>query len=243
MRALWTAGAITALAMAVTFGGPSLVTNVQMATLVSAFAGGVRKDALLKDPQAIIAISSRCYDSTAKVQDAAASAQRCIDNELKRIGAGAQAIAFANYTPVPSAIEYFTDYRNAAAVYAVMRWADSASGWCLIGVSGEAVGMWEPIDAEHDKKFVAFAKTHPNAILWMPVDKEDAPSVVEAGHGAERFIFPFAVKTCHACAVIGHARVGFEFDRKGYYEGADLMSIAPIPADPHQLRKASGRAS
>jgi hypothetical protein len=230
MRTIVIVGAVATLAMVIALGATA---NAQKATTISAFASGVRKDALLKDPQSIIAISSRCYDKAAKAKDVSAAAERCIDQELIEMGAGVQAIAFTNYAPVPSAIASFTDYRNAAAVYAVMRWADGASGWCLIGVSGEAVGMWEPTGAEHDQKFVAFANTHPNATLWMPVDKGDAPSVVDSEHGVERFIFTFTVRTCHACAVIGRARVGFEFDRKGHYEGAKLLSIVPIPAAIH----------
>jgi hypothetical protein len=218
--------AIVALATVVALCGLSGRANARKATLIAAFVGGVRKDALLKDPQAIIAISSRCYDAASQTEVASEAPARCIENELKRIGAGAQAIAFADYAPVPAAIEHFTRYRDAAAVYAVMRWADGASGWCLIGVSGEAIGMWEPTGTEHDSKFIRFAQTHPNATLWMPVDKADAPAVIDTGHGAERFVFPFAVKTCHACAVIGHARIGFKFDRAGHYEGAKLLSIA-----------------
>ncbi|HUN59631.1 MAG TPA: hypothetical protein VMU41_16075 [Candidatus Binataceae bacterium] len=136
--------------------------DAQKARLIPAFIGGVRKDALLKDPQAIIDISSHCYDAAAKAQDVSAATEECIDNELKRKGASIQAITFANFAPVPSAIEHFASYHNAAAVYAVMRWADGASGWCLIGKSGEAVGMWEPTGAEHDPKFAAFERTHPN---------------------------------------------------------------------------------
>jgi hypothetical protein len=223
-------GATTALVLAVTLGGLSGLANASNATLIPAFVGGVRKDALLRDPQAIIAISSHCYDAASGTQDVTAAAGQCIGNELKRIGASAQAIAFANYAPVPSAIEYFTSYRDAAVVYAVMRWADGASGWCLIGVSGEAVGMWEPTGAEHDPKFVTFAQTHPNATLWMPVDKADEPSMAELGKGTESLVFTFTIKTCHACAVIGHALIGFEFDRAGHYDGAELLSIASTRA-------------
>jgi hypothetical protein len=226
-----TIAATAAIAAAITLGGLSERANAQKATLIPAFVGGVRKDAVLKDSQAIVRISSRCYDAASNTQNVSEAAGQCIDDELKRIGAGVQAIAFANYAPVPAAIEYYISYRDAAAVYVVMRWADGASGWCLIGVSGEAVGMWEPSGAEHDPKFVTFARTHPNATLWMPVDQADVPSVIEAGHGAERLVFRFTVKTCHACAVIGHARIGFDFDRAGHYNGAHLLSIGSTPAD------------
>ena len=150
-----------ALALAVMLGALSGPACAQTATLIPAFKGGVRTDAVLHDPQAIIGISSHCYETAATAKDRAKAATKCIDDKLKQIGAGLQAIAFADYAPVPAAIEYFTNYRNASAVYALMRWADGASGWCLIGESGEAIGMWEPTGVERDPAFAAFAQKSP----------------------------------------------------------------------------------
>jgi hypothetical protein len=221
-------GAMLALAIPLLLGLARGSAMAQAATLLPAFKGGVRPDAILKDPQAIISISSACYASVSG--NGGNAAKRCIIDKLQAMGAGAQAIAFADYAPVPSAIEYYQRYHNAAAAYAVMRWADGASGWCLIGRSGEAIGMWEPTGAEGDAKFVAFAKTHPGAMLWMPVDKNDAPSVIALEHRAERLVMPFAIQTCHACAVIGNAQVGFDFDRAGRYRGANLLNIISAPS-------------
>lgn len=204
----------------------------QAATLIPTFKGGMRHDAILKDPQVIISISSACY--VAIPSDAGNSpdaVQRCIIKKLKAVGARGQAIAFADYAPVPSAIEYYKQYRDAAAVYAVMRWADGASGWCLIGRSGEAIGMWEPTGAEHDPKFAAFARVHPDASLWMPTDRDDEPNVITLADGAERLVMSFKLKECHACAIIGDAQVGFDFDRSGNYQGASLVSISPAPSN------------
>jgi hypothetical protein len=231
-----------ALALAVMLGALSGPAYAQKATLIPAFKGGVHANAVLPNPQAIVDISSHCYETASTAKDSAKIATACIDDKLRQIGAGVQAIAFADYAPVPAAIEYFTNYRNASAVYAVMRWADGASGWCLIGKSGEAIGMWEPTGVERDPAFAAFAQTHPNAMLWMPTGRGGAPSMIERGpskhldatdtqtHGlrasAQRFISPFAIKTCHACAVIGEAHIGFDFDSAGHYTGAHLISIA-----------------
>jgi hypothetical protein len=238
MRTLMT----SALALVVLLAVLSGQAYAQKATLIPAFKGGVHAAAVLKNPQAIIDISSNCYASASTAKDSAKAATECIDNKLRQFGAGVQAIAFADYAPVPAAIEYFTNYRNASAVYAVMRWADGASGWCLIGKSGEAIGMWEPTGVEGDPMFLAFAHAHPNAMLWMPTGRADAPSMVEIGHrkrveatgaqtqglaaSTQRFIFPFTVKTCHACAVIGQGHIGFDFDSAGHYAGAHLIGLA-----------------
>jgi len=199
--------------------------SAQPAKVIKAFEGGVRADALLKDPSAIVAISSHCYEALPAAGDHGNAAAKCIDDQLRRAGASAQAIAFADYAPVPAAIAWFKNYRNASVAYAVMRWADGASGWCLIGRSGEALGMWEAGGFDQDVKVAAFARTHPGVTLWMPTGKEDGPKVMETGHGVERFVFPFAVKTCHACALIGMAHVAFDFNRAGRYAGARVLAI------------------
>jgi hypothetical protein len=247
-RSLITSASKVTLALAILLSALCGMAHAQNATLIPAFKGGVRTDAVLHDPQAIIDISSHCYAIASTAKDSVKAATRCIGDRLKQIGAGRQAIAFADYAPVPAASEYFANYRNAAAVYAVMRWADGASGWCLIGKSGEAIGMWQPTGVERDPAFIAFAHTHPNAMLWMPTDRADAASMMEIDrrgdhldvtgsqtHGfspsIQRFIFPFTVKTCHACAVIGQAHIGFDFDNLGHYAGAHLVSISSTLAN------------
>jgi hypothetical protein len=161
----------------------------QTATLIPAFEGGVRADAVLKDPAAIIAISSGCYDTApTSGEQSGAAARKCIDDQLRQAGAGAQAIAFADYAPVPAAIAQFRNYRNASTIFAVMRWADGDSGWCLIGRSGEAVAMWDQNELSQDAKFKAFAREHPDTMLWMPTGAVNAPKIIEAGKGVQRFM-------------------------------------------------------
>ena len=217
-----------ALAVGLMLCGSQGRAIAQGATLIPAFKGGVRPNAVLQDPQSIIPISSACYAAASGKARSPDVAQSCIIEKLKAIGASAQAIAFAAYAPVPAAIEYYKQSRNVAAVYAVMRWADGASGWALIGDSGEAVGMWEPTGVERDPRFAAFMQAHPGATLWMPVDRGDTPVALPISDGGERLIMPFTIKTCHACAVIGKARLGFDFDRAGRYRGDHLLNIATL---------------
>jgi hypothetical protein len=133
---------------------------------------------------------------------------------------------------VPAAIASYANYPTAAAVYAVMRWADGDAGWCLIGQAGEAVPLWGEVKLEGDAKFTAFAHDHPGVTPSMPTGAGDAPRVIDLPDGAQRFIFRFALKTCHACAIDGYAAIGFDFDRRGSYRGADLVAItaAATPA-------------
>jgi hypothetical protein len=91
--------------------------------------------------------------------------------------------------------------------------------------------MWEPTGAEHDATFAAFARAHPNASLWMPTNRDDAPKVIMLPDSAERLIMPFQIKDCHACAAIGNAQIGFDFDRSGNYNGTHLVRIIAAKAN------------
>lgn len=213
------------LTIALMLGGGQSRAIAQSATLIPAFKGGVRRNAVLQDPQSIIPISTACYVAASGKGNSHDAAQSCIIDKLKTARASAQAIAFAAYAPVPAAIEYYKRYRSVTAVYAIMRWADGASGWVLIGDSGEAIGMWEPTGGEQDPKFAIFARVHSGATLWMPVGHDDMPLGLPISNGGERLIMPFTIKTCHACAIIGKARLGFDFDRAGRYCGSHLVSI------------------
>jgi hypothetical protein len=215
-------GALTLIALGTTRA------QAQTATMLPAFKGGVRADARLADPSIVLPISSACYASHPFARyKSAAPAESCIIAKLKQAGAGAQAIAFARFAPVPAAISSFTNYATAAAVFAVMRWADGDAGWCIIGRSGAAVPLWGEVKISDDAQFAAFAKIHHDVIPWMPTGADDAPRVVDLADGAQRFIFRFALKTCHACAIDGDAAVGFDFDRRGAYTGVHLVGITP----------------
>jgi hypothetical protein len=196
--------------------------------MIPEFKGGVRAGAMLPEPSIIFRVSGACYDAFPFARyESGVPAENCILGKLKKAGGGRQAIAFARFAPVPAVIASFTNYRDASAIYAAMRWADGTAGWCLIGRSGEAVPLWGEVKVDGDAKFEAFAKTHHGTIPWMPTGASDAPRVVELANGAQRFIFTFALKTCHACATDGTAAIGFDFDRDGDYTGIDVVSITP----------------
>lgn len=227
------AGMLVAIALA---GFPLTLAPVRAAGELAAtplreFSGGVRADAKLADPSIIFRISNACYAQFPFARhQSSAPAERCIIDKLRSAGASMQAIAFARFAPVPAALARVYRYRVAAAVYADMRWADGAGGWCLIGRAGDAVPMWGPIDLSRDPRFAAFAKTHPGAVAWMPDGPGEAPRVKALPRGGQRFIFKFALKSCRACALDGMAAIGFDFDAAGKFTGSELDALGQAPA-------------
>jgi hypothetical protein len=49
--------------------------------------------------------------------------------------------------------------------------------------------------------------------------------------GAERFGFALEIKTCHACAILAHANVGYDFDRNSKFAGTHLLTILAAPPE------------
>jgi hypothetical protein len=152
----------------------------------------------------------------------------CIGQYMKEHGASAQAIAFMRFAPVPAAISEVKSYSVAAVVHADMMFADAADGWALIGKAGDVVPLWYGVELDRDPQFARFAAKHQGATLWG--DSIDWPKASLLDGGAEQFGFAFEIKTCHACAILAHARVGYDFDRNGKFAGTHLLTI--IPASP-----------
>ncbi|HJU29159.1 MAG TPA: hypothetical protein VJ718_08310, partial [Candidatus Binataceae bacterium] len=122
--------------------------------------------------------------------------------------------------PVPAAISDIRHYGPVSVVHADMMWADASDGWALIGDSGEVVPLWKPPAIEDDPRFRDFAAAHPQVLLWS--DSIEWPDARPIRNGGERLAFRFGLKTCHACARLGHAIVAYDFDARGRFLGAHL---------------------
>jgi hypothetical protein len=206
------------------------------ATRLPEFAGGVRAGAKLADPSIIYRISSACYDRYSSApNDSSERAETCILEQLRHAGAGPQALAFARYAAGasgPAAIAHIHRHRVADAVYADLYAADISGAWFLIGRSGDVIPLWALANLEDDARFAAVLKRFPGASLWMPEGANAAFHVEDLPRGGQRFIFPYDLKTCHACASVGTAAVGFDFDAAGNFTGMELTGIAAASSAP-----------
>jgi hypothetical protein len=70
----------------------------------------------------------------------------------------------------------------------------------------------------------AIARHYPQATFWPGERGMAGPQVIAGGR---QFIVDYRLRNlCHACAVIGHVRFAFEFDRAGSFRGTRLVSVA-----------------
>lgn len=87
----------------------------------------------------------------------------------------------------------------------------------------EQEGARVPVTA--DPAYLALHTTYPNLFFWTP-----GPTLEQMGispSGGQRFIFDYRLLDgCHACAVVGQARIALDFSPDGTYGGATLLGIS-----------------
>jgi hypothetical protein len=204
-------------------------------TKLAAFVGGVRSDALWTDPNFFNLITqcrkeSVCNDAAQNNQCVVAT-NECIANKMRAKGAGAQAIAFAQYAPVPSAIDKFKKYGKVAVVHARMQWADAADGFFLINDQGLVRPVADP-KITSDGRYRAFLQRFPKAFIVGGPGDLHWPRVTSAANNSQQFIFTFPiVNGCMACARVGIAQIAYLFDHTGSFLGTRVVEITPISAN------------
>jgi hypothetical protein len=78
---------------------------------------------------------------------------------------------------------------------------------------------------QRDPAWAALQQTHPNALLWQSSPSVEAVTPLDTG--GERILFDYRLLDgCHACAILGVARVAYDFDADGSFEGAHFLGIA-----------------
>jgi inhibitor of cysteine peptidase len=80
--------------------------------------------------------------------------------------------------------------------------------------------------------YAALAAQYPRISVW-PGDRFDnkLPTVTSTGWGVQTFLVQYKLRDgCHACAEVGTATLGFNFDTQGNFQGARVASVAAAAA-------------
>jgi inhibitor of cysteine peptidase len=167
--------------------------------------------------------------------------ERCFLNEMKVAGASPEALAFAEGQATSLGVVYLRAFRRAERVdIAYIEYAFRANelGGVLL-VNGSPT----PIDVDDDRftpdaemrknaAYAALAEQYPRISVW-PGDRFDGklPTVTSTGWGVQTFLVQYTLRDgCHACAVVGTAMLGFNFDTQGNFQGARVSKIAAAAA-------------
>ena len=82
-----------------------------------------------------------------------------------------------------------------------------------------------------DPAYLALQATYPNLMFWAP--DPTLEQMVTSPSGGQRFIFDYRLLDgCHACTVVGQARIALDFSPDGTYDGPTLLGVTPRAADP-----------
>src|SRR5271155_805232 len=167
--------------------------------------------------------------------------ERCFLNEMKSAGASPEALAFAESLAASLGVVYLRAFRRLEKVdVAYIEYAFRANeleGVLLVN------GNPSPIDVDDDRftvdselrknaAYAALAEQYPRISVW-PGDRFDdkLPTVTSTGWGTKTFLVQYTLRDgCHACAVVGTATLGFNFDTQGNFQGARVASVVSATA-------------
>ncbi len=82
-------------------------------------------------------------------------------------------------------------------------------------------------DMEHSPGYQSLKEAHPNATLFAG-DRSGAtgPQIQNQAGGQTRLIVTYPLmEGCHACAVLGTARFGFDFSPDGHFLGSHFIAV------------------
>jgi hypothetical protein len=164
----------------------------------------------------------------------------CFVDQMKRAGASEAALEFARRTGRQG---FLTELHPAGPVD--IAWAEypyraNENQACLI-VNGDP--PWIDVDdlsrldleaLERSRVYAEIKAKHPGATLF-PGSRagEGSPSAARLNTGGERVTVGYALRECHACAVVGAVLFGFEFGADGRLAGTRLMTVrARNPKNP-----------
>jgi predicted secreted protein len=184
-------------------------------------------------------VVDRC--SSPKIQDFG----ECFVSVMTDSKASPQALAFARRIGNTG---YLRGFRKTGAVdiaYVAYPFRANENYGCLL-VNGDPsvvdvddLGIIEKIDLTADKQYEEIAFGFPRVELW-PGDRWEADCAIPGStrDGRQRFLVMYRLLNgCHACELLGSARVAFDFDSAGKFRGTELLGIegaVRVVSDPEK---------
>ena len=151
----------------------------------------------------------------------------CVRQVMDQNGASPDAIAFFGLTGWFLSDISDTGSIQLGTIFTPWR-ANENSQIALLGGVPQVVYLEQQVstfEAEASKDFLALKAAHPNAMFWGESPSFDG--IDTSPEGGQRFVFRYRVLDgCHACAILGYVRVGFDFAPDGTYEFAHVLEGA-----------------
>jgi hypothetical protein len=169
--------------------------------------------------------------SCAKASDFGA----CFVQQMGAAGASEAAIAFARRTGNQGFATSFRDTGTVDIVHAEYPYRANENALVFL-VNGQPpmidvddTARIDPKTLTENSAYAALLAKYP-ALALFPADRRSARGPV-AGNlrsGGQRFVVVYVLRDgCHACAIVGEAYVGFDFDVEGRLVKADVNRVRP----------------
>lgn len=210
----------------------ALANAVAFCTLVGAAPappGAVGADAVWKPPADF---RGRVVKSCADPGDAFLE---CFVAQMRASGAPEAAAAFTRRLGDPAYAVAFRDTGRVDVVYVESPFRANENALVEL-VNGDPplidVDDLARLDRKSFSGFPAWTgleRAYPNLALF-PRDRRprSAPRSVKLRNGGQRFVVVYDIHDgCHACQVVGYARVGWDFDAQGRFLGTETIQVRP----------------
>ena len=160
---------------------------------------------------------------------------QCFLNTMAAAGASPAAIGFTRRMGDEVYLAALAEARPVAAalVFSPFR-ANENYFWLLVN------GTPSPINVD-DQRLLALdamraapayrqiARRYPRVSLWPDNRYRPLPAAVRLASGGERFVIAYRLQDfCHACAIVGRTRFGFDFDAAGKFLGTRFLGVTPV---------------
>jgi hypothetical protein len=160
----------------------------------------------------------------------------CFLAQMQKAGASPAAVAFARGTGSQG---YMTRFRAAGLVdVAYVEYPFRANQNQLVFlVNGEPplvdvdeISRLRQAGLDANPAYMELKRAYPKVALF-PGDRSNVRLPRSLGHGAgrgQRFVVVYELRDgCHACAIVGEARIGFAFDAHGRFVGTEVEQVRP----------------
>jgi hypothetical protein len=149
----------------------------------------------------------------------------CFVEQMAKAGAPEPALAFARSTGGMGYLARFRETGKIDVAYAVYPFRASENQVCLL-VNGQPPLIDVDDPARIDRKaleanaaWTALRKAFPNVALFPgPRGDGQNPRAVQRKSGGQSFVVIYSLTDgCHACKIVGYARVALDFDVEGRF--------------------------
>lgn len=170
---------------------------------------------------------------------------KCFADRMKAAGASAEALAFTHAVQDEGYMQGFLSF-GPIAVASVMYPFRANENSALLIINGEpsvidvdALNKLPTDQMKADPTYQPMLKDHSNATLW-PGDRSSMDSLLALlfEDGSREVVADYRVQAgCHACAVLGQAFFGFQFDQHGKLTSTKFNGFTPNYSSNHAVSR------